>query len=326
MGHFHPEVVITNEFLEELDIGTNDEWIVERVGIRERRSALPLAYIKETKNRDVREAESALLYTNADLAQRAAEMAMARAGVTREQIGLVISGSSAPRILCPAEAAFVAKQLGIEAPCWDVNSACSTFLMHLYNLSLMDPAKLPEFVLITQTEQLTSAVQYADRSSAVLFGDGAAAAVISTRVPARVRALWPAVASDPNGADKVLIRRTGTFSQDGRAVQMFAIKRTREGYEKLKEQLAEEGSERPLYFVGHQANLRVLEQVAQRCGIAPERHFANVEWFGNTGGASCPTVISQHWDKLPPGSDLAAVVVGGGLTWARAVLRFEAAP
>ncbi len=325
LGHFHPEVVITNKFLESLDIGTNDEWIVDRVGIRERRSALPLDYIRTTRNRDVREAESALLYTNADLGQRAAELAIARAGIRKDQIGLLISGSSAPRILCPAEASFIAKQLEIEVPCWDVNSACSTFLMHLYNLSLMDPAKLPEFVLITQTEQLTSAVDYADRSSSVLFGDGASAAVISTRVPARVQALWSAVASDPSGADKVLIRRTSTFTQDGRAVQMFAIKRTREGYERLKEQLAQEGSERPLYFVGHQANLRVLEQVTQRCAIPPERHFSNVEWFGNTGGASCPTVISQHWDKIPPGSDLAAVVVGGGLTWARALLRFGAA-
>jgi len=325
MGHFHPEVVISNKFLESLDIGTNDEWIVDRVGIRERRSALPLEYLKATRNRDVREAESALLYTNADLAQRAAEMAIARAGIRKDQIGLVISGSSAPRILCPAEASFVAKQLEIEAPCWDINSACSTFLVHLYNLSLMDPAKLPEFVLITQTEQLTSAVDYSDRSSSVLFGDGAAAAVISTRVPARVQALWSAVASDPNGADKVLIRRTSMFSQDGRAVQMFAIRRTREGYEKLKEQLAEEGSDRPLYFVGHQANLRVLEQVVTRCEVAPERHFSNVEWFGNTGGASCPTVISQHWDKVPAGADLAAVVVGGGLTWARALLRFGTA-
>jgi len=326
MGHFNPEVVITNKFLEELDIGTNDEWIVERVGIRERRSALPLDYIRTTKNRDVREAESALLYTNADLAQRAAEMALARAGIRKEQIGLVISGSSAPRILCPAEASFVAKQLQIEAPCWDVNSACSTFLTQLHQLSLMDPAKMPEFVLITQTEQLTSAMDYSDRSSATLFGDGAAAAIVSARVPARVKALWTHAQSDPAGADKVLIRRTSYFSQDGRAVQMFAIKRTREGYEKVKEQLAEEGSERPLYFVGHQANLRVLEQVAQRCEIPPERHFSNVEWFGNTGGASCPTVISQHWEKFPPGCDLAAVVVGGGLTWARSVLRFGSAP
>lgn len=326
MGHFHPEPVITNKFLEELDIGTNDEWIVERVGIRERRSALPLAYLKATKNRDVREAESALLYTNADLAQRAAELAIARAGIDKSQIGMVISGSSAPRILCPAEASFVAMQLEIEAPCWDVNSACSTFLMHLYNLSLMDPARLPEFILITQTEQLTSAVDYSDRGAAVLFGDGAAATVISTKVPARVEAKWSAVASDPRGAAKVLIRRTSTFTQDGRAVQMFAIKRTRDGYERLKELIAEDGGERPLYFVGHQANLRVLEQVVQRCGIAPESHFSNVELFGNTGGASCPTVISQHWDKIPAGSDVAAVVVGGGLTWGRALLRFGAMP
>lgn len=325
LGHFHPEPAITNKFLEELDIGTNDEWIVERVGIRERRTALSLDYIKTTKNRDVRAATEALDFSNAQLAARAAELAIARAGISKQQIGMVISGSSAPRVLCPAEACFVAKELGIEAYAVDISSACSTFLVHLQHLSLMDPAKLPEFVLITQTEQLTSAVDYSDRSSAVLFGDGASATVVSTRVPARVQALYAHATSSPNGADKVLIRRTEYFRQDGRAVQMFAIKRTREGYEKLVEARAEEGAEqRPLYFVGHQANLRVLDQVVQRCGIAPDRHYSNVEYFGNTGGASCPSVISMHWDKIPAGSDVAAVVVGGGLTWARSLLRFEA--
>ncbi len=326
LGHFHPENVISNKFLEELGIGTNDEWIVDRVGIRERRTVLPLDYIRTTKNLDVRASAEAAQLTNAQLAARAAELAIARAGIEKRQIGLIISGSSAPRVLCPAEACFVAKELGIEAFAVDLSSACSTFLVHLYHLSLMDPAKLPEFVLITQTETLTTAVDYSDRSSAVLFGDGAAAAVISTRVPARVQALHTHATSGPVGADKVLIRRTEYFHQDGRAVQMFAIKRTREGYEKLREALAEEGCERPLYFVGHQANLRVLEQVCQRCEIPADRHFSNVDLFGNTGGASCPSVISMHWDKFPAGCDVAAVVVGGGLTWARSLLRFEAAP
>jgi 3-oxoacyl-[acyl-carrier-protein] synthase-3 len=325
MGHFHPEPAITNKFLEELDIGTNDEWIVDRVGIRERRSALSLDYIKTTKNRDVRAAVEALEFTNAQLAARAAELAIVRAGIDKRQIGLVISGSSAPRVLCPAEACFVSKELGIEALSVDLSSACSTFLVQLHHLSLMDPTKLPEFVLIAQAEQLTSVIDYSDRSSAVLFGDGAAAAVVSTRVPSRVRALHCDATSSPDGADKVLVKRTEYFQQDGRAVQMFAIRRTREGYEKLVEARAEESSEsRPLYFVGHQANLRVLDQVVQRCGVTPDRHFSNVEWFGNTGGASCPSVISMHWDKIPPGSDVAAVVVGGGLTWARSLLRFEA--
>ena len=324
LGHFHPENEISNRFLEELEIGTDNDWIVERVGIRARRTVLPLDYIRKTKNADVRAAAEAALYTNAQLGARAAELAIARAGIERSRIGMLISGSSAPRVLCPAEAAFVAQELGIEVPCFDLNSACTTFLAQLYHLSLMNPESLPDFVLIVQTETLTSVTDYSDRNTAVLFGDGAAAAVVSTRIPGRARVLYVNVQSSPAGAAKVLIPRTGYFVQDGRAVQMFAIKRTREGYERLVEARRDdpEAETRPLHFVGHQANLRVLEQVCERCGIPPERHHANVELHGNTGGASAPSVISMAWEKWQRHDDVAVSVVGGGLTWARAMIRF----
>jgi 3-oxoacyl-[acyl-carrier-protein] synthase-3 len=105
---------------------------------------------------------------------------------------------------------------------------------------------------------------------------------------------------------------------------MFAIKRTQEGYERLVEARRDdpEAEGRPLHFVGHQANLRVLEQVCERCGIAPELHHANVELFGNTGGASAPSVLSMEWEKWRAHDDVAVSVVGGGLTWARVLLRF----
>ena len=324
LGHFHPENEISNRFLEELDIGTTNDWIVERVGIRARRTALPLDYIRATRNGDVRAAPEAALYTNAQLGARAAELALARAGIERARIGMVISGSSAPGVVCPAEAAFVAKELGLEVPSFDLNSACTTFLAQLFHLSLMHPERVPDFVLIVQTETLTSVVDYSDRNTAVLFGDAAAAAVVSLCVPGRARVQHVHAQSSPQGADKVLIPRTGYFSQDGRAVQMFAIRRTREGYERIVEARRDdpEAEARPLHFVGHQANLRVLEQVCERCGIAPELHHANVELFGNTGGASAPSVLSMEWEKWRAHDDVAVSVVGGGLTWARVLLRF----
>lgn len=324
LGHFHPENEISNKLLEELEIGTSNDWIVERVGIRARRTVLPLDYIRSTRNRDVRAAAEAALYKNAELGARAAELALARSGIDRSRIGLVISGSSAPRVLCPAEAAFVAKELGIEVPCFDLNSACTTFLAQLWHLSMMQPDRVPEFVLIVQTETLTTAVDYEDRNTAVLFGDGAAAAVVSLRTPGSARVLYVNAESSPAGADKVLITRNGYFAQDGRAVQMFAIKRTREGYERITEQRGDdpEAEGRPLHFVGHQANLRVLEQVCTRCAIPPSLHHANVELFGNTGGSSAPSVISMEWEKWQPQDDVAVSVVGGGLTWARALIRF----
>jgi 3-oxoacyl-[acyl-carrier-protein] synthase-3 len=324
LGHFHPENEITNRWLEELDIGTTQEWIVERVGIRSRRTVLPLDYLSATRNRDVRAAREAALWSNAELGARAAELALRRAGVERAQIGLVLSGSSAPGVLCPAEASCVARALGIEAPAFDLNSACTTFLAQLHQLSWMRPERLPDFVLVVQTETITTSVDYADRGTAVLFGDGAAAAVVSARVPGRAQILHLALDSDPAGADKVRIPRTGHFAQDGRAVQMFAIRRTGEGYERIAGPRREEpgADARPLHFVGHQANLRVLEQVCRRCGIAPERHHSNVEHYGNTGGASAPSVLSMGWEKWQACDDVAVSVVGAGLTWARALARF----
>ncbi len=319
-GHFHPENELDNAFLESLDIGTNDEWIVERVGIRSRRTVLSLDYIRETKNCDPRAAIEAADLTNYELGTRAAELAIRRAGIDASQIGMVISGSSAPDVVCPAEAAFVAKGLGIEVPVFDVNSACTSFLAQLHTVACHRPETLPDYVLVVASESLTKVVDFSDRAAAVLFGDGAAAAVLSPRVPGPAQLLATTLESNPGAAEKVLIPRMGYFEQDGRAVQMFAIRKTRDGFEKLREAFGSE--DRDLHLVGHQANLRVLEQVATRCRIAPDRHHTNVELRGNTGSASCPSVVSMCWEKFGPRDDVALVAVGGGLSWGRALLRF----
>ena len=322
VGHYHPEIEINNSFIESLDIGTTDEWIVDRVGIRARRTVLPLAYIRDTRNRDTRGAQEAATVTNAQMGAEAARLAIQRSGIEPERIGLVICGTSSPSMVTPAEACFVAAELGLQVPAYDLNSACSTFVAQLSNLSMMDEAKMPEFVLTVAVESLTTTVDYSDRGTCVLFGDGAAAAVVSTRAPGRARLCAVSLESDPASANKVVIPKTGYFAQDGRAVQMFAIRKTRYGYEAIREAASEGGSERALHFIGHQANLRVLERVCKSYGIPPERHHANVDVRGNTGGASAPSVLSMQWEKFGPQDDVALVVVGGGLSWARALVRF----
>lgn len=320
LGHFHPENEITNRFLEELEIGTSDEWILERVGIRSRRTALPLDYIRTTRNQDVRGAAEATLYTTAELGRRAAELAIARAGIDRSEIGMLISGSSAPDFVSPADACNVAAALGIEVPAFDVNSACTSLLVQIHVLSLMDPEKLPAYVLLVAPDSLTKTVDYSDRSAAVLWGDAAAAAVISTRVPGRARILGSTLDSRPSGGDKVVVARTGHFNQSGRTVQAFAIKESVRCYENLRGRF--ESDERTLHFVGHQANLRMLEAVCERCNIERERHHSNVEWFGNTGAASSASVLSMQWEKWGPRDDVAVVGVGAGLTWSSYLVRF----
>jgi 3-oxoacyl-[acyl-carrier-protein] synthase III len=323
LGHFHPENVITNRFLEELDIGTTDAWILERVGIHERRTLLPLDYIRETKNRDLRLATEVMVYGNAETGSRAAEMAIARAGIDRSEIGLVVSGSSAPDMVTPADACTIAARLGLEVPCFDVNSACTSFHVAMNLLSMMDPEKVPRFVLSVVPEGVTRTVDYSDRASAVLWGDGASAAVLSTRERGRAEVIGAAMESSPAGHDKVTISRTGHFLQEGRTVQTFAIKKTAAGYRRLKGAYATEG--RRLHLVGHQANLAMLQKVCEMCEVPPERHHHNVESRGNTAGAGAPSVLSMRWDEWTATDDVAVVGVGAGLTWSSFLLRFGGA-
>src|SRR5439155_246985 len=162
-------------------------------------------------------AQEATLYTHAEAGRRAAEMALERAGMHAADVGMVIAGSSVMDTATPAEACNIARALGIEAPALDVNSACTSFFAHLHLVSLMRPEALPPFVLLVVSEAVTRAVDYTDRGSAVLWGDGSVAAVVSTRVPGRARILATTLASSPEGADPVVVPRTGHLRQDGRA-------------------------------------------------------------------------------------------------------------
>ena len=315
LGHFHPENVLDNKFLEELDIGTSDEWIVERVGIRSRRTVLPLDYIKTSKNQDVRAGQEAALYSNQETGRRAALHALERAGLKPSDICMVIAGGCCPEMAAPSEGARIAKALGIEAPALDINSSCSSFGAQLHLLGMME--RLPRHVLVVNPENNTRCINYADRSASVLWGDGTSAAVVSSEVPARVRVAETTLDSSPAGCDLVYIPRFSHFAQEGSQVQRFAIKTTQSCLEALlpaaKERSAKLGGQ--ARFVGHQANGLVLDAVARRTGLGPEQHWHNVSEFGNTGASGAPTVLSQHWDELEDGDTVVLVVVGAGLTW-----------
>lgn len=321
LGHFHPDTVLDNAFLESLDIGTSDAWIVDRVGIRERRTVLPLDYIRQTRNQDVRAALEAATLSNAETGARAARMALDRAGISAREVGMVVAGGCSPDECIPAEAARIAERLSIDAPSVDLNSACSSFCTQLHFLFGMRPERLPDFVLLVNPENSTRVVDYRDRSSCVLWGDGTSAALLSPRLPGPWRLCETLLRGDPSGADKVKVPRAGHFTQQGQAVQTFAIKRASETFSELRARfLAQPGkSEKDLAFIGHQANLRMLEAVSRRCEVAPSRHFSNVEVKGNCGAAGAPSVFSERWDDPTLGDAVAMAVVGSGLTWAGAL-------
>ncbi len=322
IGHFHPENIISNKFLEDLNIGTAVDWIMERVGIESRRTVLPLDYLIRTKNIDPRETDKVRLYSDARMGGNAARMALTRAGLKAEDIGMVISGSSLPQYLTPAEASTVAADLEIDVPCFDINSACATYGVQMRYLDSVKPEKMPPYILVTNIEAATTTIDYSDRRSAVLFGDCATASILSTTVPSNKIFSDCEMASKPTLWDKAVVPRWGYFCQDGGAVQGFAIRKTTDGLRSLLA-LIPDADMRRVFFIGHQANLGVLETAAERSGIAPANHWFNVNLFGNVGCAGGPSVLSQHWDELRSGDHVAMALVGAGLTWTQMLLTIQ---
>jgi 3-oxoacyl-[acyl-carrier-protein] synthase-3 len=202
-----------------------------------------------------------------------------------------------------------------------MNSSCSTFGIHVNFLLRMQPDTLPPYILLIGAESPTRAINYSDRNSAVLFGDGAIAAVVSTKVPARANFVSGGFDSRPSGWRKVGIDGDWTFHQEGNAVQGYAIRTTTDCLKLLQDQY--ETKARRFIFIAHQANYMMLKTVCERRGIKPENHWYNVDQFGNVGCCGAPSALSMNWDKIQPGDNIAMVIVGAGLTWAYMMLKVE---
>jgi 3-oxoacyl-[acyl-carrier-protein] synthase-3 len=316
VGHFHPENVIDNAFLSSLDIGVDANWVEERVGILERRTTMSLDYIRKTRNLDVRGAAEGSTTTTTEMARQAATLALQRASIEPSAIRMIISGGCTPEMLIPAEASRVAAILGIPAMAFDVSAACASFVAQVHFVAQMKPESLPDYVLVVSVEAFTRTINYSDRQTAVLFGDGASAAILSPRISSPTRILSSSFHTDPSGQDQITIRAGGHFAQDGHRVQMFAIRKTVETVEQIESSHpAGDDAKRPQeYFIGHQANLRMLEAVCRRLNLSADNHLSNVQRFGNCGAAGAPSVLSQNWDALGP-CTINMAVVGSGLSW-----------
>ena len=286
---------------------------MERVGIRQRRTILPLEYIRATKNLRPQEAKAAALYTNAKTAAKATHMALARAGLELRDIGLVIAGGCSPDHSIPAEACVIAAELGLSVPAYDISSACSSFAVQLHTLRAMRPENLPDYVLVINAENNTKIVDYSDRRTAVLWGDCTSAAIISTRKPAPIALTYSTIDSDPSGWDKVVIPTGEKFSQDGHAVQTFAIRKSLATLSALRGKLRRDPVK--MYFIGHQANRTMLSSVCERAEVPADRHLFSVDEFGNCGAAGAPSTFSLNWERFQAGDEIGLVVVGSGLTW-----------
>ncbi|MDP7034471.1 MAG: beta-ketoacyl-ACP synthase III [Planctomycetota bacterium] len=315
-----PSGVITNADLEKI-VDTSDEWIVQRTGIRERRQVQG----EETCSR---------------LSSEAARKAMDQAGVESEDIDLIIVGTVSGDYPFPATACLVQDQIGAHrAGAFDVSAACSGFL---YGLSVgwrMVQTGAYKNVLVIGAEVLTKLVDFEDRGSCILFGDGAGAVVLQASegddqgeiLSASLFAdgtqnevIWiPVGGSRTTHSLESFENREHLIQLDGRAVFKFAVSTMRE---LIQRGLEENGitADQLKLVVPHQVNLRIIEAACKKLDLREEQVFINIEKYGNTSAASVPIALDEAHRSglLEPGDLVLLCAFGAGLTWGNAVLRW----
>ena len=321
MGHYHPKTVLDNDFIDQLDIGSDANWVSERTGIESRRSVLEesaIIAIKEGRSTLEKLREAGDVPTIADIAVPAWQKLTER-GTNLSSPDLIICGTSVPDYDIPANACTIASALSMKCAAFDANSACSSFVVNLHLAKGLLQSNCHGSIAVFNPERYSLRIDFNDRNSCILFGDGSSAALVSTKKKAgSLRLIDTVIASDPEGYDLVKIPDGGFFSQSGRAVQKFAITRTIEVTRAILDR-NKLHAEDVQFFTGHQANLRMVMSASDRLGFAPEKHLFNVDQFGNQGAAGAPAVLSMNWDRLKTGDKLVMAVVGSGLTWGAAL-------
>lgn len=315
LGCYAPERVLTNDELAQ-KVDTSDEWIQTRTGIKERRIAAP------------EEATS-------DLCFPAAEKALADAGVTGSEIDLVIVATITADMLFPSTAAILASRLGADnAAAYDLSAGCTGFVYALTQGYGAIAAGLARRVLVVGGDTLSRIVDWEDRSTCVLFGDGAGAVVLEevsdggfqifelgADGAGGMELFMPAGGSRRPSSAETVAAGEHYVKMNGREVYKFATRVLPSSAHAVLEASGRNIADIDLY-VPHQANLRIIEHAAKRLGVEMERVFVNVDRYGNTSSASIPLALCEAREegRLTDGTLVLMTGMGAGLTWGSSVI------
>ena len=314
-GSYLPEKVLTNADLTQF-VDTSDEWIAARTGIRERHVAAEGEY-------------------TSDLAYHASVRALEAAGISAQDLDLIVLGTTTPDLIFPSTACLLQHRLGANGcPAFDVNAACSGFIYALTVADKFIRSGAAKNVLVVGAETLTRMLDWSDRGTCVLFGDGAGAVVLqadsetgvlSTHLHAdggKKELLWNPVGvsvgfkpDEPNAGVKVLMTGNDVFKHAVKALDSV-----------VEETLEANGLDRHDidWLIPHQANLRIIEATAQRLDMPMERVIVTVDRHGNTSSGSVPLALDEavRTGKVQRGQLLLLEAFGGGFTWGSALIRY----
>lgn len=314
-GHYLPQKVVTNDDLAKI-VETSDEWISTRTGIKTR-------HIVENEN-------------TSDLITKACEMAMKRANIQPEDIDLIVVASITPDNTTPSVATKVSNRLGLKygAIAFDISAACSGFV---YGLSMADNMiRLGQVktALVVGSESLSKIVDWTDRNTCVLFGDGAGAVVIKATEGEGTKADTGILATKlyADGSHYDNLKTTGGVSttqtpgfitMDGKEVFKFAVNSLSQAAEEVMK-MCGVSSDEIKFLIPHQANIRIISNVGEKLGLPTEKVIVTVDHHGNTSAASIPLALSENIEsgRIKKGDLLVLTAMGAGFTWGGALVRF----
>ena len=315
VGAYVPEDKLTNADLEKM-VDTNDEWIVARTGIKERRI--------------LRDSSKGTSY----MAIKAVQELLKKRKIDPKEIDAVILATITPDMNVAATAAYVASEIGaVNAFAYDLQAACSGFLYGMSNAAAMIATGRYQKVLLIGADKMSSIVDYSDRTTCIIFGDGAGAVMFE---PSESDYGWEDeyLRSDGNGRKFLNIKAGGSLYpaseetlhggmhnlyQDGKTVFKYAVSEMTNAVEQIIKR-NEIKPESISYLVPHQANKRIINAIAKRIGLPDQKLMSNIEYFGNTTAATLPLLLRDYESKLSPGDRLVFAAFGGGFTWGAAYL------
>ncbi len=322
-GSYVPERVLTNQDLEKM-VDTNDEWIVSRTGMKERRIARSDEY-------------------TSDMGLAAAQKALEAAQIPADSLDLILFATLTPDYIFPSTACLIQTQLGAtKAAAVDVQAACTGYLYALGMAKAFIESGIYKNVLIIAAEKLSSIVNYKDRNTCVLFGDGASAAVISSESPSGVKGLAVrdvSLGSDGQLAQLLILPAGGSrkpathetvdgnlhyLQMEGKEVFKHAVRRMESA---SKESIDKAGlkEEEISWLIPHQANMRIIEALAKRFQVPMEKVFVTIHKYGNTSASSLGIALDElmRQKTAQKGDNILLTAFGAGLTWGASVLTHE---
>jgi len=317
-GSYVPEKILTNEDLSRI-VDTSDEWITTRTGIKQRRIAAKDEH-------------------TSDMAAKAALKAIEQAKISPAEIDLILVATATPDMLFPATACFVQKKIGAtNAACLDISAACAGFLFGVEIAQQFITSHTYDTVLVIGADKLTAITNWSDRNTCILFGDGAGAAILRHRGGSH-GVISTHIGSDgqytdilfmPGGGSRCPITRENvdlnlqTIHMTGKEVYKQAVTAMLSAAQKALEQ-AGLRIEDIACVIPHQANMRIIEAIADRLGIPLEKFYVNLDRYGNTSAAAVAIALDEanRSGRIKSGDYILMVVFGGGLTWASTVIEW----